>query len=87
MVLKASLQAPPPMSAHSGENKGTPAMLHIITLPIQIIIGLLLMAFLVLHFNMAMFWLFFFSLVLLGSVFGTKPTKRQAMQDSNHSSS
>ncbi len=55
-------------------------MRRIITLPIQTIIGLLLMAFLVLHFNMAMFWLFFFSLVLLGSIFGTNPTKRRAMQ-------
>ena len=62
-------------------------MPRLITIPIQIILGLLLMVFLVLHFNIAMFWLFFIGLVLLGSIFGAKPAKRRTMQDNSHTSS
>ena len=71
------------MSAHYGENKGIPVMSRLIAIPIQTIIGLLLMGLIAIHFSMAVFWLFFIGLVLLGSIFGTKPAKRQTMQDSN----
>ena len=82
-VLKAWLRALPPMSAHYGENKGIPVMSRLIAIPIQTIIGLLLMGLIAIHFSMAVFWLFFIGLVLLGSIFGTKPAKRRTMQDSN----
>lgn len=73
------------MSGHYGENEGNADMRRIITIPLQIILGLLLMALLILHFNMAMFWLFFIGLVLLGSIFGTKPAKRRTAQtDDSH---
>ena len=59
-------------------------MSRLVAIPVQIIIGLLLMTFLILHFNIAMFWLFFIGLVLLGSIFGTKPVKRRTLQDGSH---
>ncbi|MGN0918358.1 MAG: hypothetical protein ACI4NO_04340 [Oxalobacter sp.] len=68
------------MSGHYGENERNADMRRIITLPLQIVLGLLLMALLILHFNMAMFWLFFIGLVLLGSIFGAKPAKRRTAQ-------
>ena len=81
--MKAWLRALPPMSAHYGENKGIPVMSRLIAIPIKTIIGLLLMGLIAIHFSMAVFWLFFIGLVLLGSIFGTKPAKRRTMQDSN----
>ena len=83
MALKGLPQAPLPMSGHYGENEGIAGMHRIITIPLQIAFGLLLMVLLILHFNMAMCWLFFIGLILLGSIFGTKPTKRRTAQTSD----
>lgn len=75
------------MFGHYGENEGNADMRRIITIPLQIIFGLLLIALLILHFNMAIFWLFFIGLGLLNSIFGTKPTKRQTAQTDNSDNS
>lgn len=53
----------------------------LITIPIQIILGLALMIWLALHFNIAMIWLLFLGLVLCGSIIGSTPKKRRTAQD------
>ncbi len=58
-------------------------MRRIITIPVQTIFGILLMALLAFHASIAMLWLFFIGLVLIGSIFGTKSEKRRTV-DSNH---
>ena len=61
-------------------------MHRIITIPLQIIIGITLMAWLVLHFNIALVWLLFMGIVLCGSIIGSAPKKSRTAQDDSSKS-
>lgn len=62
------------------------AIMHrIITIPIQIILGLALMIWLALHFNIALVWLLFLGLVLCGSIIGSTPKQRRTAQTQDES--
>ena len=76
MVWKDWPQEQPPMFVHYGVNKGYP-MHRIITIPVQIVFGILLIVLLVCHFHAAMCCLFFIGIIFLGSIFGSKPKKRR----------
>lgn len=76
MAWKGWPQVLQPMSVHYGVNKGS-LMHRIITIPVQIVLGILLMVLLVCHFYAAMFWLFLIGIIFLGSVLGTTPKKRR----------